>query len=120
LAEFITEGHFERHLRKLRQIYKSRRDRLVAALNANFEAPQLSGSESGLHFVWRLPAGFPPAREIQLRARQLGVGVYALMSGAAFDFDVAAPDNVLVLGYSSLGEQQIDAAVAKLKALLSD
>ncbi len=120
LAEFITEGHFERHLRKLRQIYKSRRDRLVAALNANFEAPQLSGSESGLHFVWRLPAGFLPARAIQLRARQLGVGVYALTSGAAFDFDAAAPDNVLVLGYSSLDEQQIDAAVAKLKALLSD
>ncbi len=42
------------------------------------------------------------------------------MSGAAFDFDAAAPDNVLVLGYSSLDEQQIDAAIEKLKALLSE
>jgi GntR family transcriptional regulator/MocR family aminotransferase len=120
LTDFLTEGHFERHLRKLRQSYKSRRDCLVAALNTNFDKPQISGSDSGLHFVWRLPEGAPSAQAIQLRAREIGVGVYAVASGAAFDFDASARDNVLVFGYSSLNEQQIQTAIGKLRMLIEN
>jgi GntR family transcriptional regulator/MocR family aminotransferase len=118
LAAFINEGHFDRHLRKLRQVYKARRDSLVAALRANFENPTISGDDSGLHLVWRLPPGFPAAREIQTRAREIGIGVYALSSGAAFDFNGDVPDDALVLGYSSLDERQIGSAIAKLRVML--
>jgi GntR family transcriptional regulator/MocR family aminotransferase len=116
LADFLTEGHFERHLRKLRQLYKARRDCLEHELRANFPNPDISGSECGLHFIWRLPPGFPPAQKIQLAARAAGVGVYALRSGAAFDFRDDSKDDVLVLGFSSLDEQSIRDAVKILKA----
>jgi GntR family transcriptional regulator/MocR family aminotransferase len=69
-----------------------------------------------LHFIWRLPPGFPPAQKIQLAARAAGVGVYALRSGAAFDFRDDSKDDVLVLGFSSLDEQSIRDAVKILKA----
>jgi GntR family transcriptional regulator/MocR family aminotransferase len=120
LAEFINDGHFDRHVRKLRQIYQLRRDSLVAALRKYFENPVISGQGSGLHFVWRLPEGMPSAREIQLRAREQGVGVYALSSGAGFDFDGAAPDNALVLGYSSLTEKEIGQAIQKLHDIMAE
>jgi GntR family transcriptional regulator/MocR family aminotransferase len=120
LAEFINDGHFDRHVRKLRQIYQSRRDSLVAALRTHFENPVISGQGSGLHFVWRLPEGMPSAREIQLRAREQGVGVYTLSSGAGFDFDGAAPDNALVLGYSSLTEKEIGQAIQKLHDIMAE
>src|SRR5690606_7917399 len=83
LTDFIAEGHFERHLRKLRQLYKARRDRLEHELRSRFHDPKISGAECGLHFIWRLPPHFPPAQSIQLAARDVGVGVYALRSGAA-------------------------------------
>ncbi|WP_336488377.1 PLP-dependent aminotransferase family protein [Methylobacterium nigriterrae] len=118
LAAFIEEGHFDRHLRKLRQVYKARRDCLVEALRRSFDEPELLGWESGLHLVWRLPRGFPSAREVQLMARECDVGVYALSSGAAYDFDADAPDDVLVFGYSSLAEPMIEAAVSKLRLML--
>lgn len=120
LAAFIDEGHFDRHLRRLRQTYKARRDRLVAALRKRFDQPVLLGWESGLHLVWRLPAGFPPARTIQARARARGVGIYALSSGAAYDFDPDARDDILVFGYSSLTEAQIDTAVGELHRMLDE
>lgn len=118
--DFLSEGHFERHLRKLRQLYKSRRDCLETALRAAFVDPALSGAQSGLHFIWRLPENFPPASAIQQEARKAGVGVYSLASGAAFDFRDDAPDNVLVLGYSSLDETSIRAAVRILKSLIEN
>ena len=120
LASFLDEGHFDRHLRRLRQVYKGRRDALVAALRANFRKPAITGAESGLHLVWRLPPGSPPARDVQAAARRQGVGAYALSSGAAFDFSADPPDDALVLGYSSLDETRIAAAVARLRLLLDD
>lgn len=120
LAAFIDEGHFDRHLRRLRQVYKARRDRLVAALRAAFEGAAILGGESGLHLVWKLPPGFPPAREIQVMARAQGIGIYALSSGAAFDFDAEANDDMLVFGYSSLTEAQIEDAVRRLRLMLDE
>ncbi|MCE4226945.1 PLP-dependent aminotransferase family protein [Methylobacterium sp. C25] len=120
LAAFIDEGHFDRHLRKLRQLYKARRDCLVGALRRHFADPDISGQESGLHLIWRLPASFPSAREIQTRARHQGVGVYALSSGAAYNYDPQAPDDMLVFGFSSLAEPQIELAVGKLRGILGE
>lgn len=118
LAAFIDEGHFDRHLRRLRQVYKARRDCLVGALRKTFDGAVVLGGESGLHLVWRLPLGFPPARQIQLLAREQGIGVYALSSGAAYDFDPGARDDMLVFGYSSLNETQIETAVGELQRIL--
>ncbi|MCJ2047723.1 PLP-dependent aminotransferase family protein [Methylobacterium sp. J-078] len=118
LAAFIDEGHFDRHLRRLRQVYKARRDCLVRALCKTFDGAAILGGESGLHLVWRLPPGFPPARQIQLLAREQGLGVYALSSGAAYDFDPGARDDILVFGYSSLNETQIETAVGALQQIL--
>ena len=120
LATFIDEGHFDRHLRRLRQVYKSRRDCLVRSLRETFEEPVILGAESGLHLVWRLPEGFPPARKIQVAAREQGIGVYALSSGAAHHFDPEARDDMLVFGYSSLTEAQIESAVRELRAISED
>ena len=119
LAAFIDGGHFDRHLRRLRQVYKARRDRLVAALREAFAEPVVLGGESGLHLVWQLPAGFPPARRVQVMARERGIGVYALSSGAAYDFDPGARDDMLVFGYSSLTEAQIEDAVGRLSSMLN-
>ncbi|MBR1123157.1 PLP-dependent aminotransferase family protein [Bradyrhizobium lablabi] len=118
LAEFVSDGHFDRHVRKLRQLYKSRRDALISALRKRFRDPVISGQDSGLHLVWRLPKGMPNAVTIQMKARAAGIGVYALSSGGAFDFDGTAPDDMLMFGYASLTESRIVEAVEKLHGIL--
>ncbi len=120
LAEFVSDGHFDRHVRKMRQLYKSRRDALISALRKKFREPVISGQDSGLHLVWRLPKGMPSALAIQMKARAAGVGVYALSSGGAFDFDGTAPDDALMFGYASLTESRIVEAVEKLDGILRE
>ena len=120
LAEFVSDGHFDRHVRKLRQLYKSRRDALISALRKKFREPVISGQDSGLHLVWRLPKGMPSALAIQTKARAAGVGVYALSSGGAFDFDGTAPDDTLMFGYASLPENKILEAVEKLNGIMRE
>ncbi len=56
LARFISTGAFARHLRRVRPIYRSRRDRLLAALAAHLPEIQPSGEAAGLHLLLRLPA----------------------------------------------------------------
>jgi len=47
LAEFIDDGHFAAHIRKMTRIYRARRDRLIAALSA----------VAGRHLTIEPPAG---------------------------------------------------------------
>ncbi|SHH10561.1 PLP-dependent aminotransferase family protein [Cognatishimia maritima] len=120
LAEFINEGHFDRHVRKLSQIYKARRDVLIEALKGHFGDPKITGQDSGLHFVWHLPEGIGSGQIIQEKARSIGIGIYSLASGAAFDFSGEPPGNMVMLGYSSLTESEICQAIARLSDLLRD
>jgi GntR family transcriptional regulator/MocR family aminotransferase len=60
----------------------------------------------------------PNAVAIQMKARAAGIGVYALSSGGAVDFDGTAPDDMLMFGYASLTESRIVEAVEKLHGIL--
>ncbi|WP_334148108.1 MocR-like pyridoxine biosynthesis transcription factor PdxR [Hyphomicrobium sp.] len=120
LAEFIESGLYDRHLRRARKLYKSRRDCLLASLGRYFGSTEITGAEAGLHVVWRLPPGSPDARVVQQRARLRGVGVYGLDSGAAYDFDGTSNRDSLVLGYSSIQEKSIETAICRLHELLHD
>jgi len=118
LAEFLREGEFERHLRRVRKIYKSRRDHLVRCLEEYFPETTVGGDHCGLHLVWQLPMGFPSASDIQIEARTIGVGVYSTRSGAAIYFDQTQSDNTVLLGYSSVSEDDMTLAIRKLRSLI--
>lgn len=119
MADFMMSGAYARHLRRLRQMYLSRRNATLATLERHFGAIDVAGAESGMHFVWRLPAGLPPAREIEERALKVGVGVYTLSSGAAHGFGMQNDaDRHLVLGYAALSETEINLGIARLAQCL--
>lgn len=118
MADFLRSGEFDRHLRRTRKIYKARRDNLTRCLRKYFPETGVSGGDSGLHLVWRLPANFPPASTIQVAAREEGIGVYTLRSGAAMCFDDNAPDDILLLGYPSVSEDDTTSAIQRLRRLV--
>ncbi|NDU73789.1 aminotransferase class I/II-fold pyridoxal phosphate-dependent enzyme [Actinomadura sp. DSM 109109] len=57
LAEFIASGHYDRHVRRMRQRYRARRDLLVTALAERAPHIAATGIAAGLHAVLRLPPG---------------------------------------------------------------
>lgn len=117
LAEFLASGGFLHHLRRMRAVHASRRDALLAALGRHFGAPEVSGAQSGMHLVWRLPPALPEARVLRERARTRGVGLYDFDSANVYTADTRTRERharALVLGYAALDERELEVAVRRL------
>lgn len=82
LTDFLAEGHFARHLRRMRTTYETSRDALFGSLARH--TPGLltvaaAGVGAGMHLVGFLPDGVDDRKVVQLAAER-GVGVSALSS----------------------------------------
>ena len=114
LAEFISEGHFERHLRRMRKLYDGRRQALTRALQTHFgERVTILGANSGMHLMIRLQTRLTES-EVVARATDAGVGLLA----ASFYYLGRAPQNEFVLGYAPLGERKIQEGIKRLARVL--
>ena len=118
LASLMREGSFRTHLRRIRTLYRLRRDTLIAALRRSFGPDvQIAGEDSGLHLVWTLPRHFPTADQLAVRAQKLGVGLYTPMRAGAVEMGVGAgPERRLLMGYGALTPIEIEVAVKKIAA----
>ncbi len=115
LAAFIRDGSLANHLKRIRHTYRARRDALTRALHRHFGEVEISGAECGEHIVWHLPRDLPPAHDLQAIARNHGVGVYSLRDSPAYLYEqMEDRDWILLLGYASLTEDQIEQGVARL------
>ena len=118
LREFLRDGHFERHLNKMRGIYRGRHDFLIGELKKRSWVLSVSGDHAGLHVLVEADIGCSE-REICERAAAQGVkvsglGEYALTKENGSDRKCP----VLLLGYGSLTEQEIQMGLAVLDAIL--
>ena len=77
LAELITSGSFERHLRKVRTRQRTRRDALLDALRTHLPGARVHGVAAGLHLLVGLPDGVDDAAVAE-RALAAGVAVQPL------------------------------------------
>ncbi|MDK9499125.1 PLP-dependent aminotransferase family protein [Streptomyces katrae] len=111
LAEFVSSGGYDRHLRRMRQVYRRRRDLLAARLAAEAPHVRVSGVAAGLHAVLELPPGTEAAA---LRAaRRAGLALDGL--GPYLHPDSAmVPRDGLVLGYGTPPEHAFAAALDAL------
>ena len=116
LAEFITAGAYDRHLRRSRLAYRRRRDRLVAALQRHAPQVLVTGIAAGLHALVELPEGLGED-EIVTRAARLGLALEGLGSYSAKPHHRSA---ALVVGYGTPPDHAYTAAVARLCAALDD
>ncbi len=120
LSKFLEMGEFDRHLRRVRKLYKRRRDRLISCIEKHFPETSVSGFDCGLHLVWHIPDDFPTATEIQMKARNKNIGIYSLKSGAAIDLNNSTADNIILLGYSSVPSDDISKAMKILRETINE
>jgi GntR family transcriptional regulator / MocR family aminotransferase len=109
LAEFISRGDYDRHVRRARAVYHRRQDRLIAALAKHLPELKVEGVAAGLHLLLRMPPGVDDSA-IALDARSAGINVRAL---AAFRIKPANSGG-LVIGYGRVQESAIEPAVREL------
>ena len=61
LADFITRGAYDRHLRRSGRAYRRRRDALIEALSRALPGATFSGAAAGLHIAVHIPGADEPA-----------------------------------------------------------
>jgi GntR family transcriptional regulator/MocR family aminotransferase len=110
VADFIEEGHFAAHLRRMRLQYRDQRDALVAALRARLDGDiTVEPPDQGMHLVAHLRRGLRDVA-IERAGRERGVIVRA-MSRLYVD---ASPRSALLMGFSGYPRQMIAPAVERL------
>lgn len=115
LADFIREGHFSRHLRRTRLIYRERRSVLAECISKQLGfGVDITGVQAGIHLCLTLPKGLND-REISTAAAAQKLWLLPLSSC----YTVEVLRQGFVLGFGSTPAQEIPAAVRKLQALLS-
>jgi GntR family transcriptional regulator / MocR family aminotransferase len=114
LADFITEGHFARHIRRMRAIYQERQSILLEELKRELAGfLDVQPSDGGMHLVGRLPQGIDDVVASQ-RAEAHGV----FTRPVSFCSIRKITPRGLLLGYAALRPQQIREGVQKLATAL--
>jgi GntR family transcriptional regulator/MocR family aminotransferase len=114
-AEFVRNGDFDRHLRRMRPIYRRRRDALIDAMAEHLPELDPVGIAAGLHiFAW-LPPELAEGAVIEA-ARRRGV-VLAGIDGYRHGTESRGG---LILGYGKLQEEDIRSGVALVRRAFSD
>ncbi|MFE0188983.1 PLP-dependent aminotransferase family protein [Streptomyces sp. NPDC058989] len=115
LAEFISSGAYDRHLRGMRLRYRRRRDQLVAALAERAPHVHVSGIAAGLHAVLELPPG--TERSIVQAARWQGLALEGLTRFRA-PATPTPPRDALVVAYGTPPDHSFTGALDALMRAL--
>jgi GntR family transcriptional regulator/MocR family aminotransferase len=115
IADFMREGHFARHIRRMRLLYSDRRKALVDQLGKTLgKALEIHGAEAGMH----LAAVFRSERDdvaIAHKAAAAGVWLWPLSRS----YVTKSVRKGFVLGYGNVAAQRMPAAVEKLRHILA-
>jgi GntR family transcriptional regulator / MocR family aminotransferase len=108
LKEFITRGYWEKHIQKMKMIYRKKRDILVSEISQYFpETVEVIGQDSGLHLMLRLNNGLTECEAID-RAAKFDIKVNAVSAYGKND------GHTVLLGFAVLTIEQIKLAVKLL------
>ncbi len=119
LARFIDEGHYERHIARMKTYYRRLREAVLQKIPEYeaFRGAQISGKDTGLHFLIKLRTGLGDD-ELARRLKKSRMNISCL---SQYYLDPAqSPPGVLVVDFSSLTPQTVTEALDELNGALKD
>ena len=126
-ADFLDRGELDRHMRRMRPVYRRRRDALLAALATRLPDLRPAGVSAGLHLTAWLPPEVDEAAVVA-GAAERGLKVYGLADyrlgadpgGPGGPGGRPAPEPGLLFGYASLTERQIAEGIEVLAEVIAE
>lgn len=132
LARFMARGHWDRHVRRMRTVYRQRHDAMLRAIDAHFgRRATVIGQGAGLHVVVRLHGTNADERELALRAGRAGIRLLPFSetrlapypTTSRHDAPADSPRNappssndgpLLLLGFGGMTPDELEQGVAQL------
>lgn len=116
LCHFMEEGHFERHLNRMRNLYKNKHDIFVRMLKQETWVHAVYGDYAGLHVLVEVVTS-REEEEIVRRAQDAGVLVHGLLE---YQMNQSRALNypTLLLGYANLSEEEMRQGLSVLRQVI--
>lgn len=116
LARFLELGHFEKHINRMRKFYRQRRNRVITLLSSCAFADKLTIQEqdAGLHFLLTVKTELPDEKLVA-NLSAAGIRIQAL---SEFYHDEKKDLHTLVVNYSGLREEALEAAIAAIEEIM--
>ena len=114
LNHFISEGHYERYLNKMRKVYKGKHDVLLQALELFHDQFEIYGENAGLHLLLKCKKA-DSAFELKRLAEARGIQLQITQDYSIVGGDDKNTDAQILIGYGSLSEEEIREGIQKLK-----
>jgi len=112
MYKFMREGYFERHINRMRQVYKKKLD-IMKSMIKTYDELEMFGDEAGLHFILTLKKDISEEKVIShLKNAKIDVTGFKhyIQDGSSNDDDYPK----LVIGYSGIPLEHIEEATQKL------
>jgi GntR family transcriptional regulator/MocR family aminotransferase len=114
ITDFMREGHFARHIRKMRLLYGERRTALVNGIRDQLGPEfEIHGTQAGMHLALTLPRGLSDL-EIAHKAAAKGIWLWPLSPS----YLTKSPRQGLILGFGNTSVEDMPRAVSQLRAQL--
>lgn len=119
MAEFIKRGYFEKHINRMRNYYRGKRDCILQAfaeskLDSRIEIRE---EDAGLHFLMSVKTKLSD-QEVMERAKEKGIGISSL--SRYYYKRENTPEHVFVINYSGVDDEKIGEAVGRLEAVFEE
>lgn len=112
VCEFMKQGYWERHLRKMRTTYKRKHDALLQSINRHFNTRvPILGQGAGLHVVLELAGNSMEEKDLIARAWEKGIRIFSLSE--TYQDGSHLPARVM-LGFGRMNPSQLDEGVRLL------
>ncbi|WP_416150273.1 PLP-dependent aminotransferase family protein [Salipaludibacillus sp. HK11] len=114
LARFIKDGHLEKHVVKMRKLYKRKRDFLIKCLKNEFgDQIKILGASTGIHLVAQFNLNF--SIKILDEIKRNGVSILPVENHALVK---GQHNNKLIFGYGNLTEEDLEEGVRRLRTVV--
>lgn len=112
LSRFMENGYFERHVNKMRNVYKRKSEVLVRELKKMDSKVEILGADTGLHLLLKVHNGMAEEELVAL-ALQHGVKIYGISKYYSDKSTMGKVPQILI-GFAALAETEIPDAVQAL------
>ncbi|KON87814.1 GntR family transcriptional regulator [Sporosarcina globispora] len=105
LRRFLQDGYWEKHIHKMRLVYRKKRDSLIAAISSHFpRGAEVIGQDSGLHILLR-PNNDMSEQELIAKASEAGIKIYPVSQFGKND------GHTVLLGFALISEEDLSKAI---------
>ncbi|MFY3791603.1 PLP-dependent aminotransferase family protein [Ureibacillus sp. MALMAid1270] len=114
LANFMKDGHFAKHLNRMRKLYKKKHEHMTEVIERHYPTLSISGEYAGMNIVLSVPHDLSE-QQLKEKASNHGIGVYPISDYMISPIEYNVPQ--FLLGFGGLNFDGIENAIHKLMSI---